>query len=107
MRPNDIDIGIEIVYSSKEDLPNIDIDGSTGMGPEVDGEGVVSVRKVNTTPKTKTKKKSPALNQRSKSGSICCTCQPRPGPRGGGADGLNDTPSTRGVEQNTTTHMTR
>ena len=53
MRPNDIDIGIEIVYSSKEDLPNIDIDGSTGMGPEeAGGEGVVSVRKVNTTPTT-------------------------------------------------------
>ena len=52
MQPNDIDIGIEIVYSSKEDLPNIDIDGSTGTGPEVDGEGVVSVRKVNTTPTT-------------------------------------------------------
>ena len=53
MRPNDIDIGIEIVYSSKEDLPNIDIDGIIGMGPEVDGEGVVSVQKVNTTTTTK------------------------------------------------------
>ena len=52
MRPNDIDIGIEIVYSSKENPPNIDIDGSTGMGPEAGGEGVVSVRKVNTTPTT-------------------------------------------------------
>ena len=52
MQPDNIDIDIEIVYSSKEDLPNIDIDGSNGSGPEADGEGMVSVRKVNTTPKT-------------------------------------------------------
>ena len=48
MPPNDIDID----NGSKEDLPSIDIDGSTGMGPEVDGEGVVSVQKVNTTTTT-------------------------------------------------------